>query len=206
MDSKMLSASLNEVVSPRLSKIGLNFYSDYLWFSKSTDSIRKVFKYSLLKGNQGTFTWGVCFDFIPTISGNTLKFHKTEKSVTLHLFEWTDEYANSFSGGKWDGGVISHWDINKLGKSVDRLLDKYENKMVDFYAGASTIEKSIKITEKQIQDQKSYDLHSPNPKYLLPFLLARNQQIDKSILALNELTYLNDELRTKIEKILRKSS
>jgi len=202
---KTLRTSLNEVVSPRLSKIGLSFHNDYLWFGKSTDSIRKVFQYSLLKGDQATFAWGVCFDFIPTISGNTLKFHRTEKSVMLQLFEWTDEYANSFSGGKLDGGVISHGDANKLGRSIDRLLDKYESKMAAFYEEASTIEKSITIAERQIQDQKSYNLHSPSPKYILSFLLARNQQIEKGILALNELAYLNDDLKTKIEQILRKS-
>src|SRR5882757_8613940 len=125
MENKTLLETLKEVISPRLSKIGLNFCNDYFWFSESMNSIRKVFRYSLLKGNQGTFVWGVCFDFIPTISRNTLKFHRTENSVILHLFEWTDEYANSFEGGKLDGGVISHSDINKLGKSIDRLLDTY---------------------------------------------------------------------------------
>lgn len=202
----MLWASLNKVITPRLSNIGLNSHSDYLWLSKSANSTRKVFKYNLLKGNQGTFTWGACFDFIPTVSGNTLKFHRTEKGIVMHLFEWTDEYASSFDGGKLDGGGISHWDANKLGKSIDRLLDKHENKMIDFFAGTSSIEKSITTTEKQIHDQKRYNLHSPDPKYILPFLLARNNQVEEGLLALKELTYLDDDLRTRIEKILKEAT
>lgn len=123
--------------------------------------------------------------------------------VTLHLFQWTDEYAGSFNGGKLDGGIISHWNNDKLEKLISQLLRRYENRIVDFYTKTSSIDGAIMITEKQIRDSERYNLHHPHPKYILPFLLARNRMFDKSLLALNEVTHLSDDLRNKIEKRLR---
>jgi len=93
MDSTSLKMNLDHALSPRLTKAGLKYHGNYLWLSSNENSIRKVSTYNLLQGNQGPISWGVCFDFIPTISANKLKIHKTDKSVVLHLFEWTDEYA-----------------------------------------------------------------------------------------------------------------
>ena len=53
-----------------------------------------------MKGETGTFTYGNCFEFIPTYSQTaTIKNHKTDKSTTLHLFERTEGWRKSFEGG-----------------------------------------------------------------------------------------------------------
>ena len=106
IDSQTIGDILNEIISPRLAKRGLMWNGKDLWFDQTQNSIRQVFKYSKLKGETGTFVWGVCLDFVPTIVSDKLKFHRTGKSIQPHLFEWTDEYSSSFFGGRLEGCLL----------------------------------------------------------------------------------------------------
>ena len=181
IDKQTLRQILDKVISPRLKKQGLVWDGDYLWFDQPQNSIRRVFKYTLLKGEMGTFAWGICLDFIPTIaSSNTLQFHRTDKSVVPILFEWPDEYANSFSGGDLKGGVTTHWGNWKAERSIKALIDRYENRVSRFFEEAMSLEDIVQVAERQIAIGKSYNLHSPNPKLALAFLYGKISQLDKA--------------------------
>ena len=125
VDSQTIGQILNEIISPRFSKRGLIWNGKCLWVNQPKNSVRHVFSYSKLKGETGTFVWGACLDFVPTISSNKLKFHRTDKSVTQHLFEWTDEYSNSFSGGLLEGGITTHWGKRETKNSIICLLSVF---------------------------------------------------------------------------------
>jgi len=145
---------------------------------------------------------------VPTISSNKLNYHRTGKSVTLHLFEWTDEYMNSFSGGKLENGPTTHWGENEAKRSITRLFDQYEKKIFDWFERANSIERLIEIATRQIQEGKSYNMHSPDPQFVLAFLLAKAGQPDKAILTFEQLDDYkdNEELKTKIGRELTKNS
>lgn len=113
--SSELKKNLNQGLTTQLTNWGLNKYDgEYLWYSDFNEfGIKKVFKYTRLKGISGVFAWGVCFDFIPTFSNTKrLKNHKSDKSTTLHLFEWPDGYMKSFEGGGRPTEIISHYSGN----------------------------------------------------------------------------------------------
>jgi hypothetical protein len=114
INSVTLREILDEIISPKIINRGLVWNGNYLWFSQPQNSIRHVFKYSKLKGETGTFEWGVCIDFVPTIFLNKLRFHRTDKSVQLLLFERTNEYSNSFFCRNFDGGITTHWGKQEL--------------------------------------------------------------------------------------------
>ena len=203
VNSKTVGEILNEIISPRLSNRGLIWNGKYLWFDQPQNSIRQVFRYSRLKGETGTFVWGVCLDFVPTISSNKLKFHRTDKSVTQHLFEWTDEYSNSFFGGQLDGAITTHWGKRETEISILRLLDKYQHKIDNCFDRASTNENLIAIAEQQIKSGKSYKFHSPNQRLVLAFLQANTNQLDKAITTINLLA-LDDSLKELLLKQIYK--
>ena len=204
VDSNTIGLFLDEIISPRLSKRGLFWNSKYLWFDQPKNSVRQVFGYSRLKGETGTFVWGVCIDFVLTISSNKLKFHRTDKSVTQHLFEWTDEYSNSFFGGKLDGGITTHWGKRETKNSIHRLFDKYEQKINKWFDRASTFENLIDIAEQQIKTGKSYNLHSPDQRLVLAFLQAKTHQLDKATKTINQLA-LDDNLKELLVKQISKT-
>ena len=189
VDSQTVEQLLDKIISPGLSERGLIWNGKYLWFDEPKNSIRQVFEYSRLKGETGTFVWGVCLDFVPTIFSNKLKFHRTDKSVTQHLFEWTDEYSNSFFGGKLNGGITTHWGKRETKNSIQRLFDNYEQKINKWFDRASTFENLIDIAEQQIKTGKSYNLHNPNQRLVLAFLQAKTNQFDIATKTINELTF-----------------
>ena len=199
VDSETLRQILNETISPRLSNRGLYWNGKCLWFDQPKSSIRQVFGYSRLKGETGTFVWGVCIDFVPTISSNKLKFHRTDKSVTHHLFEWTNEYSSSFFGGHMDGGITTHWGNRQTTNSIRRLFDNYEEKIISWFDQASTIGKLIDIAEQQIKTGNSYNFHSPDPKLVLAFLQAKTNQLDNAKRTINKLI-IDDGLKELLLK------
>ena len=201
IDKQTLRGILDKIISPCLKKYGLVWNGNYLWFDQPHDSIRYVFHYTLLKGETGTFTWGVCPDFIPTITtSNRLKFHRTDKSVTPLLFEWPNEYANSFFGGNLKNGITTHWNKKDAERSIKDLMDRYENQMFDWFKTASSLEGLIQIAERQVETGKSYNLHSPNPMLVLAFLYSKASQRDK---ATKMIEILNIDQLLKQDLIMR---
>jgi hypothetical protein len=201
IDSQTIGDILNEIISPRLAKRGLMCNGKDLWFDQTQNSIRQVFKYLKLKGETGTFVWGVCLDFIPTISFNKLKFHRTEKSIQLHLFEWTDEYSNSFFGGQLDGGITTHWGKRETKNSILRLFGKYEQKINNWFDRAATFENLIEIAQQQIKEGKSYNFHDPDQQIVLAFLQAKIKQFDNATNTINQLTLNNNHKELLLEQI-----
>jgi hypothetical protein len=123
IDAATLQQILDEVLSPRLERLGLIKAANYIWHEPTLKEIRQGFSYSLLKGAQGIFTWGVNLDFLPMISSGKVVYHKSAKKYVHHLFEWTDEYANSFSGGQLVDGVTSHFSLQETKKSIVTLFE-----------------------------------------------------------------------------------
>ncbi len=203
VDSQTIGHFLDEIISPRFYKRGLIWNGKNLWFDQPKNSVRKVFKYSKLKGEQGTFEWGICLDFVPTISSRKLKFHRTDKSVVQHLFEWTDEYSNSFYGGQLDGGITTHWGKLATQKSIKHLLDKYEQKINNWFDGALTIDNLTGIAEQQIFTGKSYNLHSPDQRMVLAFLQAKKNQLNEATRTIKQLT-IDESLKELLLKQLGK--
>lgn len=201
VDSQTIAQILNEIISPRLYERGLIWNGKNLWFDQPKNSVRRVFKYSKLKGEQGTFEWGICLDFVPTISSGKLKFHRTDKSVVLHLFEWTDEYSNSFYGGQLAGGITTHWGKRATQKSIKHLLDKYEQKINNWFDRAVTIDNLTGIAEQQIFTGRSYNLHSPDQRMVLAFLQAKKNQLEDATRTINLLTLDNSTKELLLKQI-----
>lgn len=204
VDNHTVGQILNEIISPRLSNRGLVWNGNYLWFDQPKNSIRQVFKYLRLKGEAGTFVWGVCLDFVPTISSNKLKYHRTDKGVTQHLFEWTDEYSNSFTGGLMSGGITTHWGKRETKDSIHRLFNKYEQKINKWFDRASTFDNLIDIAEYQIKTGNSYNFHSPDQRLVLAFLEAKTHQLDSATQTLNLLA-LDNNLQELLLKQISKT-
>ena len=139
IDAVTLQQILDEVLSPRLERLGLTKATNYLWHVPAVKEIRQGFSYLLLKGAQGTFTWGVNIDFLPMILSGKVVYHKSAKKYIHHLFEWTDEYAGSFTGGKLAGGVTTHFGLQEAKKSISALFQRYEPKIADWFDKATTV-------------------------------------------------------------------
>jgi hypothetical protein len=207
LDKARLHDILIEILSPAMSKLNMTEQKYGQWTSPFNGGIGRIFKYTPLKGGQGTFTWGVGFNFLPIISGNRLIFQRTTKSIKPHLFEWPNEYSNSFFGGDLRNGVCSEWGEGEASHSIQRLFDRNQNKIFTWFDTASTMEGALSIVQDQVHFQKAYKFHSPSPDYVLTFLLAKSGFIDKALIQFDKLQHgpLNEEtissLKSKLVEI-----
>lgn len=205
IDKSTLSELLDINVSSKIKERGLVKQSDYLWYTPDETILRQGLKYNLLKGEQGTFTWGVCLNFVPLPSGSNLTYANSVKKYVFHLFEWPDEYSNSFFGGNLKNAVANHWDKNKAGKSINRLFARNESRIFKWLQHANSLENIIEIAQNQAQAGRQYDFHYPHPKYVLAFLYAKKHQKERAIHVFDSLdinVFTNEEVRDKAKKKL----
>lgn len=188
IDVATLLEILKAELSPPLSEAGLKWNEKYLWYSDSINSIRKVFQYSLLKGASATFAWGVCIDFIPIVKRNQVKYYRTQKSITQHIFEWPEDYSLTFKGiNNKDRGMTSHWGDEKAKESIKKLFNANKDIIFDWFKSASTVEQLIKIAEHQLKPECYYISHYPPQKYILAFLYAKIGNVNKGMSLLEEI-------------------
>ena len=88
---------LNEIANPAFKNIGLkNWDGKYQWSSDFNDQgIKHVIEYNVFKGYSGGFSFGNCFEFIPTLSGKRLINHRTHKSTKIIYFKRSNGWQNS---------------------------------------------------------------------------------------------------------------
>ena len=205
IDAKVLQELLDEILTPKLKQIGLTKSTNYSWHEQTLKEIRHGFTYNLLKGSSGTFTWGVNLDFLPILHGDKIEYHRTAKKYTHHLFEWTNEYSNSFFSGQMKNGVTTHFGFKEAKKSITILFERYEQSIIQWFDTAKTIENLVDITERQIKTGNHYNIHSPSPKYILPFLYAKKHQVDKAIELFDKLELFHfDNNESAKEKVKAK--
>lgn len=203
INAATLQAILDEILSPRLEQMGLTRSASYTWQDQSTKDIRRGFSYEHLKGGTGTFRWGVNLTFLPFVTNGKIVYHKSAKKYVHHLFEWPDEYENSFLGGNLDGGITTHWGQSEARKSINRLFSKYEKRIAAWFDKTTSFENLIDIAEMQTNNKDFYKIHSPNPQYVLAFLMAKTNQVDAALKQFDSLgAYeldMNPDLKEKLK-------
>ena len=191
-DEPVSGASLKKILSttltPQLTQLGV-FKNDgqYLWYSDfNQEGIRKVFKYTLMKGNTGLFGWGVCLKHIPTVTNSKrLQYHKSEKSITLHLWEWPGGYSISLEKDVMPGDLVSHANARECRQSLLEIFLKYRAEIENWYKRADSLTGCIGIADDQIEKGGVYRMRWPTGNYVKIFLLALkgDKQKAKELLA-----------------------
>ena len=183
-----LKVILNEIITPRMKVLGLNKYDGgYTWFNDfNEEGIKKVFHYNLMKGETGTFTYGSCFEFVPTYTNTaTIKNHKTDKSTQLHLFERTEGWRKSFEGEKFTDKT-SHWGETEARKTIFDLIERYAPIMEAWWENNSTVEQNINTANYQIEKGRGYRVNHPKQNYIKAFLIGKIGNKDEAVELINE--------------------
>lgn len=80
---------IHEIVSPviedRLHALGFEVQGPLHWLRNADAPIRQIFCLRQWKGGALAPAWGLSLDFVPHVSGNNVRWHKTPKSAELDL-------------------------------------------------------------------------------------------------------------------------
>lgn len=192
-EGQALKDLLDRIVTPIVEPLGLRWRGDYYWIGESEGGIRKVLHYTLLRG-RGTFTWGVCLDFVKMPSGNKLVFNRTYKAAKLHLFERAPGYVASFYGtyiGDGEGtGVCSHA-RHHADRTISQSIAFLLNDIRTTFERMSTLDGVIAEAERQIAEigrhDNIYRHHSPPPAYVLAFLYSEAGRHQEALATLDSI-------------------
>lgn len=185
-------------VDRTLNSIGLtNKLNDKIWFSEFDEyGIKNVVRFQLTKGFGAIFVFGKCFDFLPTISNSQkLKNHKTLKSTTVHLFDWSDSIEVKKNLILKKQLKISVINKKQLSKDLQIFAKKGINEINNWFDKNESIDNCIDTCLKQISIGNQYKLHFPNQVYVLSFLYAKIGDNEKANF------YFDKYLRDRYEKL-----
>ena len=198
-----LKVILNEIITPKMFALGLTKYDgNYLWFDDFNDKgIKRVFHYNLMKGETGTFTYGNCFNFVPTYSNTAIIInHITDKSTKLHLFERTEGWRKSLEGVEFSDKT-SHWGETECRRTINELLEKYCPIMERWWNNNTTIADCIITCNYQIEEAGGYRVNHPKANYVKAFLFAKTGDKEEAIKIINEELKNLIDYKPKFEKL-----
>lgn len=164
----------NEVVTPRFAEIGLvNWNGKYIWFTNFNEQgIKHVVEYNVFKYFGGCFSYGNCFNFIPTISGKKLIYHKTDKSTKIIYHKKSEGWQKSDDeDSPINIDKISTVNEEKFRKSLGDVLDRNIPKFQKWFQQNESIDQNIQNLKKDIeQEKKEFIRRIISLDYILCFL------------------------------------
>ncbi len=190
-----------EKVTPEFANIGLNNWNGkYLWYSDfNKEGIKHVIEYNVFKYYGGSFTYGNCFYSVPTISGNRLINHRTDKSTKIHFFKRLDEWQKSLEeNNRNNPDYISTINEVKFRKSLDDVLNRNIPKMKQWFDSMTTIEDNIQGLEKDVKTSP-YEIGQRivSCEYILGFLYKERGNSELSNMWINK--HINKKIHSEGE-------
>lgn len=204
---------LNEIATPRFAGIGLkNWNGKYIWFSDfNDDGIKNAVEYNVFKYFGGSFTFGNCYDFVPTTSGGKkLIYHKTDKATKLIYDRKLEGWQKSDDeNSPINIDNISTVNEEKFRKTLTDVLDRNIPKLKEWFEKNQTIEQNISsLLQENKKKRNEFLKRIISFDYILCFLYAQIKDFDSAGKHLNQHleTKVNTEteiglIRDKLEKL-----
>lgn len=193
-----------EVVTPRLTKIGLkNWNGKYTWFSDfNDDGIKHVVEYNVFKGFGGSFSFGNCFEYVPTISGKKLINHRTDKSTKIIYFKRLEGWQESLDKNKpINPDRITTINEQKFRDSLERVLFTNIPKLKNWFNEKTTLEENISGLVEDVKNP-AFEIGQRiiSSEYILAFLFKQKKDFKSAEFWLNE--HFKKGLNSELEKEL----
>ncbi|AEE52933.1 hypothetical protein [Haliscomenobacter hydrossis] len=221
LSASLLRSQIDNRLTSYLKNLGLDKWNGaYYWYSDyGTHHYRKVFHYTLLKGESATFAWGYCFDFIPTYGNtNNLRWNRTEKSVRLHFWDMPANFVH-FAGSRdahrrslRGRGLVSHWGETAFDVTFNELFEDSYAQIESWFKTDYSLEDLLNWVDLQIERSIDYP-KSPHPNYVKCFLLAKLGRSAEAIDAMEKMKNLYcahdhkwEPLFTQLVSIIKKTS
>lgn len=172
-----LKGKLNEYLFPFLDDIGLyKWDKNYQWSGDyNINGVKPVFQFVNLKGYSGTFQYGNVFNFIPVLSNDGKVLTKSKK---LQLYEMSKGWHASFENNKRTQEFrISLWNYYFFNKTLKKIFTEEKESIRLWFMNNQNLEQNIQTAIIQIEKGGAYNLHSPDQKFVLAFLFAKNGEM-----------------------------
>lgn len=198
---------LDEIATPLFAEIGLkNWNGRYIWSSNfNEEGIKHVVEYNVLRHYKGTFSFGNCFQEIPSISGrNKFVNHRTEKSVGILYYNRTEAAQKALNN--WDrknmgADIVSTANEVKFRSSLQDVLSVNVGLIGKWFSENKTIDQNIAEMIKE-KNNPPFEIGKRiiTPDYVLAFLYKMKNNHELSELSID--SYITDTRENGVSKEL----
>lgn len=168
-----------ELITPKFAEIGLNNWDGkYIWYSDfNSDGIRNVIKYEVFRYFGGSFSYGNCYDFIPTFNNkNELRYHKSKSSISILDYKkidgWQEEYEKNYTNQPYKISTVNEM---KLRNSIQSVLNYNLPIIKNWFIANNTIDKNLQNILIKIENPEfEYDhiQRSISNDFIVSFIYA----------------------------------
>lgn len=179
---------LDETFGVELTKRGFSKAKQRLWVRPGPLEMRHVVMFSTSKGLALKVSSGISLEFVPHISGNAVKWHRTNISAIIDLW---------FADGDVRPDDVLYPDLDTmkgpemLRRQASRLAPAYVAEAEKWWDKVREIPSLLDVFEaqKRLWDSSPYSFYSRGPHALAyPFVLARAGQADRGRAVLDNNT------------------
>ncbi len=213
LDEVLLAKRLeifDEIVTPRFKEIGLvNWNGKYIWSGNfNDDGIKHIVEYNVFKVFGGCFSYGNCYDFIPTVSAGKAVYHKTLKSARIIYYKRFPGWEKNISENRpINKDRISTINETKFRKTLTDVLDRNLPLLKIWFANNQTIPQNIEslLAERKNENREpGFAQRIISFDYVLAFLFARQKDISRAEVFLEDHAARNLHEKSQLQIIREK--
>ncbi|HEX6875662.1 MAG TPA: hypothetical protein VF165_08390 [Nocardioidaceae bacterium] len=149
-----------------------------------------------LKGAQYDLVYGVSCAWVPHVEGDALRWHRTPRRPRLDL--WEDHFTAVAPARRWVTGLHGR---RTASKQAAGLAQQVSERAPAWWSTVSSPEGILE--EARRQAAAPLQVHSPPPRYVAAFTLARLGELAAAEEELASVTELSHDLRAQASLRLR---
>ena len=176
---------LSEHLGAKLVAEGFEAVIARKWVRSTRAPIREVFQINAMKGASFAPAWGISLDFVPHLSGASIKTHRTTKGAVFDLSYDPVDYATDVNS--WCADTFQA--ASEFAVAVDRVAEKALPLAKSFWAETATIDGLLKAFEaKRTRPFVRFGLDNyPQQSLAFAFVLARAGKLEEARERLHQL-------------------
>lgn len=197
--------TFSEKLTPALVEIGLKHWDGrYLWYSDfNEDGVKHVVEYNVFKQYGGSFSFGNCYQSVPTISGGKrLVNHKTDKSTVIHFFNRLPGWEKSLEDSSFNNkDRISTVSEAKFQTNLSDVMERNIPILNQWFKDSKSLDQNISKLKNEIQNaSENSELRIVSKEYILSFLHKQKGDDKAAEYWINK--HFEKELNSSLEKEL----
>ena len=183
---------------------GFQLCGNRRWIRDSKTTHRELFILQPLKGLSLAPQWGVSIDWIPHLSGSSIRWHRTNSTARFDLcfdpLDYSPPDTRSWQVSPWEG-------LDSVRKTANEVAHRAWQSANNWFSAVNTVEAFARAFEdKKVRPFVRFGfMNYVQEPLAYAFVLAKLGRTEEAAVALNavvERDSIDTSLRTRLERLL----
>lgn len=208
---------IKEFLTPIIEKeLHLKQVADYVWANNYNNfGIRKVLSLYFINNSYATLKWGWNFKFIPKSVGSKIVWAKTDKSIYMHIFEFSEAFYNSdYTDNKkkeaYAKTIVSRicYYNNNIETGIENIIRHHQEAfwlivpaIKEYYHSTETLQEVLNRININM-NHWYYSFMNPELEIIKVFVEYRLGQKEKAVIDFENICFQSEEVKNQYKKKL----